>query len=243
MNTLIEVLVNGRPTKQYAHSGRTYIESRIGTEYSLKIRNNRHSRRLAVVTVDGLNVITGLPDEGLSTSQGYVVPANSSVEIKGFRVDNFKVGAFKFCKSGNSYCAEKGLAGNNGVIGVRFFEEKIKLNVPEPWRSTTYQYPPVFDTGTPKRDFGSPVFCCSTSSLRSADSPGFSAGTTWGSQREDRVTTVEFDPYETPLEGFVLYYDTRKNLQKIGINFSPEKEVFFPQAFPSFATPPRGWTG
>ena len=124
MNTQVEVLVNNSPVRQHNHNGNTYIEARAGTEYSIKIKNSDHNRKLVVITVDGVNVITGEPQPE-SIGQGYIVRAYDSLDIKGFRKDMSSVGAFKFCKSGGSYCNEKGLKGNNGVIGVRIYDEKV----------------------------------------------------------------------------------------------------------------------
>ena len=55
----IEVVVNGRAVRHYTHDGKTYIEAKAGTQYELKVRNATDARILAVVSVDGLNVVTG----------------------------------------------------------------------------------------------------------------------------------------------------------------------------------------
>lgn len=125
MNTHVEITVNGKPIKQYSHKGNTYIEAKIGTEYNIRIKNDSHRRKLAVVTVDGLNVITGQPHSANDIGEGYIVGAYDSFDIKGFRKDMNSVGAFKFCQSGKSYCNEQGLKGNNGVIGVRIYDQKV----------------------------------------------------------------------------------------------------------------------
>ena len=268
MNT-VEILVNGKPVKQYCHESRTYIEARVDTEYSIKVKNNSCGRKLAVITVDGLNVITGQPHTSNTTGQGYIVGAYDAIEIKGFRKDISSVGAFKFCKSGHSYCNKKGLKGNNGVIGVRLYDEKIqyqtvpfnipKITPPEPW---TNPYTPWKDTwitcstseglskGTNSLDcvargteqnqcFSSSVNYCASNNT----APSFDVGTTWGKQINDSIVYTNFEPAETCYEDVVIYYDSRSNLEQIGIKFIKEKEMFYPKPFNAFAEPPKGWTG
>ena len=127
----VDILVNGRPVKKYSHQGRVFVEAKHGNEYSIKIRNNSGPRRLAVVTVDGLNVLDG--EVGGTTKAGYVVNGYSSISIKGFRTSNEVVHPFKFNHKEQSYAAKSDVTNgdtcNCGVIGVEVFEEKVK---PEP---------------------------------------------------------------------------------------------------------------
>jgi hypothetical protein len=125
-NVEMRVLVNGRPVREYPHKGMTFIESRVGSVYTIKIKNDNGTRVMAVVSVDGLDVITGKPAE--KTNKGYIVDAYSSTEIKGYRTSDEKSVDFVFVsKDGNkNYVAqvEGGDKRNSGVIGIRVFEEK-----------------------------------------------------------------------------------------------------------------------
>ena len=254
MNTQVEILVNGKSVRQHNHNGNTYIEARAGTEYSIKIKNSDHNRKLVVITVDGVNVITGEPQPE-SIGQGYIVRAYDSLDIKGFRKDMSSVGAFKFCKSGGSYCNEKGLKGNNGVIGVRIYDEKVIplqlyyiSNVPITRSIHTKGSPDFgdflckssFNTSASNNTMDSNVTCSYSSNT---SSPDFDLGTTWGKKIEDSVTTVEFEAVESSAKTHTIYYDTKENLEAIGIVFKKEKEVNFPKAFGAFAKPPKGWRG
>jgi hypothetical protein len=262
MNTYVEVLVNDRPVKQHTHKNNTYIEARAGTEYSIKVRNTSFGRKLAVITVDGLNVISGEP-QGDGVGQGYIIGARDSVTIKGFRKDMSSVGAFKFCKKSGAYCNEQGLKGNNGVIGVRLYDEKYVPTV-------FYKSSPMFGGSTPRwNGVGSPgisisemdnslcrsvmdsnttasyssqslrdIKCCASN----ASAPSFDLGTTWGKQINDSVKQVEFDNVDTS-EDHIIYYDSRENLEAIGVTFIKENHVAFPKAFGNFASPPKGWKG
>ena len=120
----MRVLVNGRPVREYTHKGMQFIESRHGSNYSIKIKNDNGARVMAVVSVDGLDVITGKPAE--KTNKGYIVDAYSSTEIKGYRLSDTDSAAFVFVSKDKSYVANaaQGDKRNSGVIGIRVFEEK-----------------------------------------------------------------------------------------------------------------------
>lgn len=248
----VEIKVNGKPVRQYNQDGNTYIEARAGTEYSIKINNNSWERKMAVITVDGVNVISGQP-QGSDIGEGYIINARNSIDIKGFRKDSSSVGAFKFCKKGVSYCNEKGLNGNNGVIGVRIYAEKLPVYVYKLFKQSNNDN--LYNSSIPPNSIDSKIYCNSISdscmrsiqcnySASSCDSvPNFDMGTTWGQKIEDSVITVNFEHERSVQAEYVIYYDTRENLEKIGINFKNEKQVVFPKAFGVFAQPPKGWKG
>ena len=121
----MRVLVNGRPTREYSHKGNSFIEARHGTNYSVKIKNDNGWRVMAVISVDGLDVITGKPAE--KSNKGYIVDSYKSIEIKGYRVTDDSSAAFVFTNKDDKrvYVAQqKGDKRNSGVIGVRVFREK-----------------------------------------------------------------------------------------------------------------------
>lgn len=143
----LDVLVNERPVKTYGHQGRTYIEAKDGTEYKLRIRNNNNYRVLAVVSVDGIDVISG--KEASYDGGGYIVSAYSSIEIKGYRKDLTEVGAFKFTKKKKSYAkAVTGSGKNTGVISIATFKEKQVA--PQPVPQYVHNYHHVY-WGTPPK--------------------------------------------------------------------------------------------
>ena len=111
------VCVNGKPVREYNYDQKTFLEGRPGSQYSLKLKNNSGKRVIAVISVDGLNVITGEPEDG--DGAGYIVERYSSVDIKGFRHDMNSVGAFKFCEKSKSYCNSTKETKNNNPTNVR----------------------------------------------------------------------------------------------------------------------------
>lgn len=136
-NYEVQILVSGKPTKQHYHNGQYWVEAQKGTEYTVKVKNNTAGRIMAIVSIDGICVISG---EAASTdSSGYIVNAFRSSEIKGFRVSDTEVNAFEFGDIRDSYAALSAAkdvsAKNCGVIGVRVYKEKeAKINLNDIWR-------------------------------------------------------------------------------------------------------------
>lgn len=67
---------------------------------------------------------------------------------------------------------------------------------------------------------------------------GQALGTGWGDKKESRVNMVEFDSCPSPDAVMSIYYNTREELEKLGISFK-EPVYVSPQAFPGqFCEPP-----
>jgi hypothetical protein len=120
----MHVQVNGRACKEYTHKGMSFIEARTGTNYTVKIKNDNPYRVMAVLSVDGLDVVTGKPAE--ETNTGYIIDAYSSLDVKGYRISDDNSASFIFTSKGNSYVQQaKSNATNAGVIGLRTYKEKV----------------------------------------------------------------------------------------------------------------------
>ena len=126
----LKVCINGKPVKEYSHIGKSFVEAKEGSQYTIKLSNNSNTRALAIFSIDGLDTIKGKSAE--ETKTGYIVDSYSSIEVKGYRVSDEDVAAFVFSKGYNSYASEKGKASNNGVVGVRLFAEKFVPILPTP---------------------------------------------------------------------------------------------------------------
>ena len=126
MSYEINVMVNGSRCKQYNHDGKTFIEAKKGSEYTIEIKNNTWQRVLAVCSVDGLDILNGKP--AVENGPGYVISGYNTGRFDGFRVSNETVAKFIFDYKNSSYAASKedGSEKNVGVIGVRIFQEKVK---------------------------------------------------------------------------------------------------------------------
>ena len=121
----MRVLVKQSPIKKYPDSdGNVWVEAREGNEFSLKLKNNSWRRVLAVVSVDGLNVING-KHESPDISPGYILSPNRSLTVPGWRIDNEKVRKFIFSKKEDSYSKKIGANMENiGVLAAAIFEER-----------------------------------------------------------------------------------------------------------------------
>lgn len=122
-NVGVNIVVNGKPVKQYSKDGEIFIEAKSSTEYEIHIHNNNSTKIEAVIGVDGIDVITGNPNT--EKSNGYVIDAYDTLKLKGYRISDEKVAAFKFCKKENSYASAKTVYAQNGVITVKCYAEEI----------------------------------------------------------------------------------------------------------------------
>ena len=112
----------GRTLPVYKQDGRQWIVGTPGEEYGIRVCNTTGERVLAVMSVDGVNIVSG---ESASPSQsGYVLSANECYEINGWRKSNSTTAAFYFTELHDAYATRTGRPDNVGVIGVAFFREK-----------------------------------------------------------------------------------------------------------------------
>lgn len=112
----------GEALPVYRHHGRRYVEGQPGNEYAVRIRNCTEQRLLAVLSIDGVNAVTG---ETASPDQsGYVIEPGGYVTVQGWRKDLNRTAAFYFSDPEDSYAARTGRPGDLGVIGVALFRER-----------------------------------------------------------------------------------------------------------------------
>lgn len=78
----------------YLARGRQYVAGVPGHRYSVRLSNRSGARVMTVLSVDGVNAITG---QTASPGQsGYVLGPYESTEISGWRKDMSAVAAFEF---------------------------------------------------------------------------------------------------------------------------------------------------
>ena len=256
------VLVNGKKVREYSHEGRIFIQSNNGTEFEIDLKNHYGNRVMAVVSVDGVDVINGKP--ATSESAGYIIGGNDAIRIKGFRKDSDTVGAFKFTEKENSYASGTGEGGNEGVIAIRFFEEKrierellwesydnyiaytgSSVGAGPLFSSNVSNYSQTLSSDTLGQKRGILRSCASgDTQTYSAEvkSENFDMGTTWGSKKKDSAVEVEFERGKL-LDEFNLFYASRDALIGMGVPLTKENHISLPQGFRDFATPPSNWEG
>ena len=112
---------SGLPIQVHFADGQRWIAGEPGHRYRIRLSNTTGRRLLAVVSVDGVNVVTG---ETASPAQsGYVLEPWASVDVDGWRKSLGEVAAFHFTALRHSYAARTGRPLDVGVIGVAVFEE------------------------------------------------------------------------------------------------------------------------
>jgi hypothetical protein len=120
---------DGRVLPVYDKDGRRWVIGTPGQEYAIRVCNATGGRVLAVMSVDGVNVVSG---ETASPSQsGYVLDPHECTDINGWRKNLSSINAFYFTELPDSYAARTGRPDNVGVVGVAFFRERPQ---PVTWR-------------------------------------------------------------------------------------------------------------
>ena len=125
--SLLDLAVVDRDTgvtlPTYADNGKLYIAGTPGHRYSVRLSNRSGGRVLAVLSVDGVNAVSGQSANPNQT--GYVLDAWQSTEVSGWRKNLDEVAQFNFTALPNSYAARTGRPANVGVIGVAVFAERV----------------------------------------------------------------------------------------------------------------------
>ncbi len=110
----------------YRHEGRFYVVGRPGNEYEIRVRNRAGAEILAVMSVDGINAVSGETANWHQT--GYVLAPYRTLTVKGWRKSLQQVATFYFTEHVNSYAARTGRPQNVGVIGVALFRKRVEAD-------------------------------------------------------------------------------------------------------------------
>ncbi len=117
-----------RPCSLTNHRGASYIAGRPGNRYAVRLTNRSGARVLVVLSVDGVNAISG--ETAATGQQGYVLAPHASAEITGWRKSWQEAAAFYFTALPDSYAARTGRPDNVGVIGAAVFRERVRYPQP-----------------------------------------------------------------------------------------------------------------
>jgi len=131
---LVDVSVVDRDTgewlREYPHRGDTWVAGTPGDRYGVRLTNTTGERVLVVLSVDGINAVTG--ETAAPSQAGYVLEPWESTEIAGWRKSLNDIAQFVFTDLGDSYAARTGRPRNVGVIGVAVFQESRPRYYPTP---------------------------------------------------------------------------------------------------------------
>lgn len=120
----------GQELHIWRHHGRLFVAGQPGERYSLRVTNNGEGRVLAVMAVDGVNIVTG--ETAGYDQRGYVLSAHQSLDVTGWRKSETEVAGFNFAPLPQSYAARTARPLDVGVIGMAVFEERPQDTPPAP---------------------------------------------------------------------------------------------------------------
>jgi len=228
----------GERLATYRHGGRLYVAGTPGNRYGIELRSRNGERLLAVVSVDGVNALTG--QTAATLQSGYVIDGGQSWSINGWRKSLDDVAQFVFTALPDSYAARTGRPGNVGVIGVAVFREKPAQPIAmapaaaplqkEVRESAAGALADKLESGLASR------------AERDAPERAKKLGTGHGEREHAPTRYTEFTRNaDVPDEVVTIYYDSRASLVARGIIPSPRAPE--PLPFPAgagFVPDPRG---
>ncbi len=218
----------------YWHQGNAYVVGSPGNEYQITLRNAAGVDVLAVVSVDGVNVVSG---ETASPQQsGYVIDRWQQMEIAGWRKSLSRTAAFYFTSLGDSYAARTGRPNHVGVIGAALYRRK-----PDAVSRAPESLAPLA-SGAPRDRAESSAQAAP--SIRENKSLGDRRADTLGTGHgRDESSPARYTSFEratsSPEEVIRIYYDSHANLVARGV--IPSQPWRDPQPFPGrfVPDPPR----
>jgi hypothetical protein len=221
--------ISGRPLPVYVHSGKSYVVGTPGERYSLLLTNRTGARVMGVLSVDGVNAITG--DTAAPNQVGYVLNPYQIAEIAGWRKSNDEVARFYFTPLPDSYAARTERPDNVGVIGIAAFREYVEpvvISQPTPYLDKSAR-----DSAAPP----SPAAGATGSLARRAE-PSERLGTGHGEREVSPVSNTAFRrASNSPDETVSIWYDSRERLASRGILPRRIQTCTEPQAFPAHFVP------
>jgi hypothetical protein len=224
----LQVMIAGKPAREYGHDGRTFIAGREGADYSVRLTNRSSRRVKAVVAVDGLSVIDG--KAAGQNGPGYVLEPHSTLDVPGWRLSEESVARFCFGNPESSLAASGGTVQNVGVLAAAFFEEQRQA----PAVMAMPMNAPAIAKGGATRSAGSAMAA-----------GGGSLGTGFGRKVDHAVKKVEFDARTSASAIIEVRYEDASILRAYGIDVDDEAaEIHSPNAFPAgggYCSPPRNW--
>jgi hypothetical protein len=221
-NVVADVAIINQSTGErlptYRHQGKLWVAGKPGDRYAIELRNVSGERILTVVSVDGVNVVSG--ETAAASQRGYVLSPGNTAAIAGWRKSSQEVAAFYFTSLPDSYASRTQRPENVGVIGVAAFRE--------------YQEPPPVLQEAPARSRAESAAAPVAPSARAADAAKSEnkLGTGHGERLNAPTYTVDFRRARpTPDEIVSIHYDSYSNLVRMGVIPGTRKPPF-PRAFP-----------
>lgn len=235
----------GSTLPSYSRHGKLYVAGTPGHRYTVRLTNRSGGRVLAVLSVDGVNAVSGETADANQT--GYVLDAWESTEIAGWRKNLDEIAQFNFTALPDSYAAKTGRPANVGVIGVAVFTERAPT-----WRGGA-EIAREKSASEPPRpaaaEAESRTDSAADSSVAGAAAPSSQAAPATKRARQERLgtghgereyahvdTTTFVRASRRPAETVAIWYDSYRNLVAQGVIQKP-KRPHEPQPFPNAFVP------
>jgi hypothetical protein len=209
----MEILVDGRPLREYAARGTTYVQALQGREYSIRLRNHTAHRIAVALSVDGLNSIDARTTPAREASK-WILGPHETITLDGWQTSSSTARRFFFTTEERSYGAWLGRTRNLGLISAAVFREKRPSPAPI-WK----------EEGESRRRSGSPAD--SDQENRSEESgraakaqPELSddyAATGIGRKLGHSVKSVRFEAERNPVAVLETRYEYRDALVRLGV--------------------------
>ena len=250
----------GETLAVHRHRTRAYMAGTPGRRYALRLSNRSPERLLVVLSVDGINVVSG--ETAAWHQTGYVLDPWRSHDIAGWRKSDSEVAAFEFAALSESYAARTGRPAHAGVIGMAVFFER-PAPPPAPAITPSSRPAPPFAAADAARredaapqapapgeraagpssagaaggaaDAREPSAALAPRSMEEArrEAPAERLGTAHGRREASHARRVPFErASERPYAVVEIRYDSRENLVAAGVLRRPAPAAADPQPFP-----------
>jgi hypothetical protein len=224
---------DGRVLPVYPSGGRNWIVGAPGQEYAIRYCNSTPGRVLVVMSVDGVNVVSG--DTASPSQSGYVLNAYECADVQGWRKNMSRTAAFYFTELPDAYATRTGRPENVGVIGVAVFREKQPPIAWRPYKDRIANDAPTAKAAAPAAGGSAQDAQSSAEPARAreqaagrleaapaqampAPAPMAKLGTGHGRSEDSPAQMVRFERESaTPNETIAIHYDRRENLVAMGI--------------------------
>ena len=234
---------DGHVLPVYGKDGRNWVVGTPAQEYGIRVCNTTGGRLLAVMSVDGVNIVSG--DTASPAQSGYVLTAYECADINGWRKSQSATAAFYFTTLADSYATRTGRPDNLGVIGVAFFREHAERIT---WKDAPARMAasPAAESAA-RQDAGGAAGAKaegrmerdqaandSIAARRPEPAPAAKIGTGYGRHESSYVQMTRFERESTaPNETVAINYDRRENLIAMGI-LPPPSFARSPNPFPAW---------
>ncbi|MFO1435033.1 MAG: hypothetical protein U1F34_01155 [Gammaproteobacteria bacterium] len=219
---------SGSTLPVYNYNGQYYVAGKPGNEYRVQLRNQSGGDLLAVVSVDGVNVISG--ETAHWRQSGYVIDSWQSLTVDGWRKSMERTAAFYFTRLPDSYAARTDRPENVGVIGVALFQRKVQpvvevVPAPMPYDEESRDAAPPSSARAEADAGASGALVRPKQTAQPAlqnemkkDRGDNRLGTGHGRSETSYASYTSFErASEAPAEIITIHYDSRRNLMAMGV--------------------------